>query len=102
LDGLFKYLILFPAIAIFGTIYALAVFSRLSARREWLDLPARDWRRVQIELLSFALCFPVFWLLSEPLWPVQHVAIPVFAIAMGLVGTVLGRRWLAMAQDPRP
>jgi len=90
-------MILFPGIALLGLVSALAGFSRLSVRREWLHLPQSEWRVVKIQLLVFMLCYPGFWLLSSRLWSVQDFAIPVFTIGMGIIGAYLGKRWLTMA-----
>jgi hypothetical protein len=93
-------MILFPGIALLGIVCALSGFARLSARREWLHLPIREWRLVKTQLMLFLLCYPSYWLLSNRLWSVQDVAIPVFTVAAGVVGAMLGRRWLSLANGP--
>lgn len=90
-------MVLFPGIALLGLVSALAGFSRLSIRRQWLHLPRSEWRAAKIQLFLLMLCYPGFWLLSSQLWSVQEYAIPVFTISIGIVGALLGRRWLAMA-----
>ncbi len=99
---LFQYMFLFPAVSLLGMVYALTGFARLSARREWLNLPVRKWTWVKIQLVLFLLGYPAFWLLSSRLWSVQDVAIPVFTSGMGIVGALLGRRWLAMMLEQYP